>query len=551
MSPRRSTLRIVTVAVSVAMALALAEVALWLAGMPRQDVQILGFEEGDIFRADSHLFWRLREDAPGLEVNRLGLRGHLGDAPALPSDFRIACVGDSSTFGIHLPQHLVWGMQLEQILQERLPDRRVASILAALPGWTTLQNRRLYERDIAGLAPTLTVLYVGAWNDLVATVDVGDAQRNRGPRLLRLLARATADTDEIRRRFLGGDEAPRGRRVPLPEFGDNVAAIIDRARSAGGAVIAILPPVPAATRERFPSIASYQGRLRQILDDRRVPWIDGTALLADVERGIDGPFAKPPGQDSLCYHDWIHPSAFGHRVLAQALVDLLEQRGLLPAAAAGEWRPVVERVEPQVLPALEGGALRLSGAGLDGVERVRIAQQTLVSRERTSDHVVADLPAGLPPGVHAIELLGPGGRMLVEQSIEVAAPRLDLAAAIHGNDIEIRADGDGPAGWQVLLWFATERAMKPVSTRAGAFGLPGIENSRPPGRPELPVRFDLMPWPAVLGSVGADGAYGVRQTFTAGALPGVRRIVAQAILFDPRELESGLLSMVGEVGLAR
>lgn len=91
-------------------------------------------------------------------INAQGFRGADFDAPAVRRERRIACLGDSFTFG--------WGVEDGESYPERLqarldegPRRGVWQVLnCGLPGYNTWQQLRLYERVVRPEAPDIVVI---------------------------------------------------------------------------------------------------------------------------------------------------------------------------------------------------------------------------------------------------------------------------------------------------------------------------------------------------------------------------------------------------------
>lgn len=169
-------MRTVAAITSALLAVVVAEIAMRVVDVPRT-AQLFTFASGAFagrIADDSELFWKLEPDHP--DHNALGLRGPWFDSPRTGAELRILAVGDSCTYGMGVPWSLSWGIQLERNLQLRMPDRLVRAGLAAVPGWSTFQNRRLLEQVLLDARPGLVVFYCGAWNDQVPAVHLPDAE---------------------------------------------------------------------------------------------------------------------------------------------------------------------------------------------------------------------------------------------------------------------------------------------------------------------------------------------------------------------------------------
>lgn len=113
--------------------------------------------------SDPELFWRLKPNYHSdlLSINNDGFIGpEIG--PRQPSEFRLLFLGDSTPLGIGLSDwRHSFVFQLEQLLRDSLPGRRVTVINAATAGYTSWQCRRLLELRGDQLQPDLVVCYFG------------------------------------------------------------------------------------------------------------------------------------------------------------------------------------------------------------------------------------------------------------------------------------------------------------------------------------------------------------------------------------------------------
>ncbi len=181
--------------------------------------------ERDLLVPDPDLFWRLR---PG------------GDAPAgRPA---VVALGDSCSF-FGRP---AWPDALESLLAGREPGGAVQN--AAVPGYSSHQGRRLFEREIAPLRPAWLVVYFG-WNDHWLGLEKTDrsvaAERPAAlagavPVLegLRIVQAGRA----LRARLATPPAERRHLRVPPEEYRENLAAICGAAGEAGTRVALVTAP---------------------------------------------------------------------------------------------------------------------------------------------------------------------------------------------------------------------------------------------------------------------------------------------------------------------
>ena len=146
-----------------------AESVLWIAGLPGpagdfHHLRGLG-HDSTLFEPDPELFWRLRPGDPFEPANAHGLRGPLPAPVRSDDDFVVVCVGDSCTFGAGVRYDDTYGALLERTLRRARPRQRIDVVLAAMGGWSSHQDRVLFDRLLESLRPDVTVLYTGLFND--------------------------------------------------------------------------------------------------------------------------------------------------------------------------------------------------------------------------------------------------------------------------------------------------------------------------------------------------------------------------------------------------
>ena len=161
--PRRALLLNVALSAAVtALVMAAAEgLARWREPPPRPrplaDTRGLVWQaewQGDFYVVKSEAVgWPLAQD-----FNRDGLRDrpHPLEKPA--GTYRVACLGDSVTFGYGFTRAESWPHALQDLVDARGPGVEVLSV--ALPGWSTRQERYAYERIARRYRPDAVVLAV-------------------------------------------------------------------------------------------------------------------------------------------------------------------------------------------------------------------------------------------------------------------------------------------------------------------------------------------------------------------------------------------------------
>jgi len=277
---------------------------------------------------DEGLFRRFR---PGIEVNfnliypqvdcpiiinELGLRGP-EVTPAKPAGtFRVACLGDSCTFGWLVQEDETYPQQLERSLRERHPGRSFEVLNFGSPGYTAHQGAVLMNGEVPSFAPDVVVVGFG-YNDFVAGDATIDQQAEsyhayfeRNPPLQRTLNGVLGELALYRylRYQLGlpVHDAPGAAgdgqlvwQVGPDHYRELLEQIVARARAIGAGVVLVNSDLPNpralrvlrpfAARERLPLID-----LRGILLERC-----GGGIARDAPKSATG-VLPPAGSSGRC-----------------------------------------------------------------------------------------------------------------------------------------------------------------------------------------------------------------------------------------------------------
>ena len=292
------------------------------------------FSTGSLLAADPDLGYRYNPALPG--VNSLGLRGPEPARPKPDGRRRLIVLGDSVAAPLE---------GFVALLGKRLgPGWEVMN--AAVPGYTTYQERRLLERDLLALQPDLVALQY-CLNDNHQFLHRFDS----GNRML--------FTEEARRALIGSggpggwlaqhsylafrmrlawlqatrrssgqfpwedqpDVAVAWQDSSWPQFEEHLRAMRDEIRAGKGHLVVVMAPYrPQFDPKVLAKGPSYtlkpQAKMAQICDAAGVPLLDLYPVLA--RRG---------GADLFTDHYHFNPS--GHEVVAAALAEFLARRGLL------------------------------------------------------------------------------------------------------------------------------------------------------------------------------------------------------------------------------
>jgi len=311
------------------------------------------------YTRDRRLFWRLKPGGPEIGVavpgqtGASGFRGPAVQKQRRPGSLRVACMGDSTTYGVGVPLERTYVSLLGRALEYAL-QRPVEMVNAGCPGYSSYQGLRLLESDVLPLAPDAVTLLFGAWNDFTPAIggdDEAKGARWRLPawtdpvvagacrlRLFMLLAHGQEallgrdpwfgrrTLDQYLKGFAAG-RPPEGERVPPDKFAGNLRRMAALARGRGTTPVLVTPPLAQESQREHPVFALYRDAVRDAAAADGVALVPASEDLAAREKSGQAVFMDP-----------IHPNADGQEIVAalaaQTLVPLLRQR-----MAAGEGAP--------------------------------------------------------------------------------------------------------------------------------------------------------------------------------------------------------------------
>lgn len=91
-------------------------------------------------------------------INSRGFRGNEFFTKKREETFRIVCLGDSWTFGERVNGPDTYPKKLEAFLNIEFPDRDIEALNLGIPGFTSLQGLKLFEKYVQTLEPDLIIL---------------------------------------------------------------------------------------------------------------------------------------------------------------------------------------------------------------------------------------------------------------------------------------------------------------------------------------------------------------------------------------------------------
>jgi len=333
------------------------ELALRFAGfeyLTGMDLQFFGpeFRVADVGMTEQNhlspqLFW---EPNPGATVmgnldpiGPCGLRGYPPVQPErAPGSLRVACLGDSCTFGFtfgkvfSLPK--TYPGALQRLLREHYPGRTVDVINGGCTGYSIFQGQRVLTLKVLPLHPDYATFYFGAYNDYTPAMTLNDIERGRLadgglsiPPLHRLL-RGSRIYQFLTMMFfkLGVDQfTPRekynqamargqyidGPRVPVEDFERIATEMIATCRKHGIQPILMVPPLPESTAEtKYPVSQKYAAAVRAAAEQAHAPMIDLRSI-----------FAKRIAEGAKLFHDFVHPNEAGMVLIAREIAAKIQE----------------------------------------------------------------------------------------------------------------------------------------------------------------------------------------------------------------------------------
>lgn len=362
---------------------------------------------------DDDVFWTLRRSQryqfADIEIvtNELGTRGDLPPREKAPGTIRIVCLGDSTAFG----GHTTYPAQLEQVLKSCAPDVRVEVINAGVPGWTTYQGTRLFQRDLMRWKPDIVTASFGFNNAKREPDGVTDRQRatvaNAGAaRVVRrlkasrfvqwLVAQRDARRDTRVRFDATSDWQPL--RCPPADHARCLSELAASCREIGAKLLLASQPHGFAWKDgdavgELPPAAIHDVAAR--LDEQNVVVSRSAAELnvrfVDVAAQFRTLHSGDVYVDPLPGRDPLHTTAYGARRVAEALADAALDAGWIPSTQRASTRPF-RSCGPiaSIATDVDGDGLDevLLAAVVDGTTRLRLFDP----RSGSTRDVSAELP---------------------------------------------------------------------------------------------------------------------------------------------------------------
>jgi len=353
---RRAALRIGLVLAASVLALAAAEGALWILGLPAPPLKrpryvdqtgkrIVPTRDQALFARESQNYFIRYELRPGttayivydrprmpwfddqgrveMRINWYGLRDVAFAAKPPPATTRILCLGDSFTFGHGVPPEDSYPKQLERVLRARRPDRAVEVLNAGFAAGKDLPNHVAWHLTRGhALEPHLVLLTV-CLNDVGSVpMDIRQDVRVRFPgqswsRVARMLSEAlvtlripaVSDPDDAFARHYPRKDASYWKKSIL--VAKEACAKLDEK------LLVVIYPMLSGLEDRYPW-TRFHTLITGYCREHGVACVD----LLPAFRGRQS-------RDLWAHVTDQHPNPQGHAIAAEALADALEKRGWL------------------------------------------------------------------------------------------------------------------------------------------------------------------------------------------------------------------------------
>ena len=331
---------------------------------------------------DSELFWKYKPNqiisAPELfkepiRINNLGFRGKDFQIQKPKGVFRIICLGDSVTAGFGVGDRGTYPAQLEAMLKRLYPDCAVEVINLGVTGYSSFQGRNLFFRLGEKLKPDLVIVGFGP-NDRMPALNsdrehyqIGTWRKNSLDLFLsrlQIYKLVKAGVIYLKRRSQGLSLNPKTyvprlkRKVSEAEYQENLSLIKNRCEELGCEMVILNLDFPSLSKDpvtaTLKELAETSGgqmpknwqewdslRINQSLSQNLgVPMLDLKRLFSDYlaqlqagagdreakkafDQGLKEIVAKEPWRYLMV--DNGHPNEWGHKILAQELVKMIEQ----------------------------------------------------------------------------------------------------------------------------------------------------------------------------------------------------------------------------------
>lgn len=234
---------------------------------------------------------------------------------------RLLTLGDSTIYGVMIRDGEVFSDVAASALSRRL-GRPVDALNGGIPGYSSEQARRLYERRLRQYEPDAVVIatlwsdsQLGPMPDAMMYPERGAAVRRvlQHSALVRLFGGLLAGWVPGRDVAWKLSAEPGVRRVPPSAYRSNLRRLASLAREDGAQPVFLMLPCDRDVRQQplEEPRPEYRAILREVAAETGGLLVDGVTPFVGDGRGM-----------GLMLDD-VHPSAPGHAILGQAIADAL------------------------------------------------------------------------------------------------------------------------------------------------------------------------------------------------------------------------------------
>lgn len=328
-------------------------IILLVEGAPRLFFKLLDFPHPSTFLVDdAELGWKLK---PGyhkkwIRINSLGFRGKDIAFKKPEKTFRVAALGESSTFGYGDDAASPYPLQLEAILNKNKSKNcalHFEVINAGVEKYFSWQVMKHFKRDVLPLKPDAVIVYTG-WNDLYVvnpdTKTVVNPQSTFNTMISKSLTLRLLTVSVYRYIMPCFEKITPQREAGYKNFKPemlrhNIHEIIRLSKKNNVHVVLVtLPSLLGSADVRkhlhllhFPYFThdvnmltllweSYNKTLRDMAEEENVPLADLDAKFRKLKRG------------GALFMDTLHENREGNRRAALALMERMAQAHVLPCA---------------------------------------------------------------------------------------------------------------------------------------------------------------------------------------------------------------------------
>jgi len=295
--------------------------------------------ELDFIMEDALLMWRLRPGYRGdyIKINSMGLRDKEYSLKKGKDVFRILCLGDSSTFGMWVPQSHTYHAMLEDKLYDERGSRglKYEVINMGVPGYSSLQALNCFRYRGFKYDPDIVVLYIGI-NDTARRFHLSDkdVMADDKPIIYRKISNSLSMHSSFYRvmrkiilSFIDKDDNKKDapvNRVSLHDLLDNISALNALCGKRKIPLILVLPPIcenkgPVRDLMRARNIYLYREKIKEFCQDKEMP-----LMLLEGMLGKDSESFSPS-----FFVDPVHPNRKGHAVIMRELYEYLTDNKLV------------------------------------------------------------------------------------------------------------------------------------------------------------------------------------------------------------------------------